>query len=165
MAEARGGLKVPKTPVRVDLSLDGGAPRAVEVYVTEHVSAVAGRQYVVELMVSEENFLPARELGESTWALLNKTTITWVSMLLAGGHVPVEESDESVEDELFEIRKPIAAYLIGGTRMVGELLYSPPLGRSRVADFLNDSQRFFRLWTSEALYLVNKRYVARVIEL
>ena len=151
--------------MRVELSLDGAAPRAVEVYVTEHVSAVAGRQHVVDLLTSSENFLPARELGESSWALLNKTTITWVSMSLVTDQTASTEVEESVDDELFDVRKPIAAYLVGGARMVGELLYSPPLGRSRVADFLNDSGRFFRLWTPEAMYLVNKRYVARVIEL
>jgi hypothetical protein len=149
--------------VPVQLSLDNAAAGAVELYVAEHLSAVERRQNVIELLVSDDNFLPVRDPRENTWALINKTMIAWVAVSLANPEPPSDEA--GMEDELFDVRRAVAVELPGGNRLLGELLYSPPPNRARVADFLNDSGRFFRLWTNDVVYLVNKRYVARVLEL
>jgi hypothetical protein len=162
MAEARGGLRVPRTPVPVQLSLDNTPARAVELYVAEHLSAAARRQHVIELLVSEDNFVPVRDPSENSWALINKTMIAWVAVSLAD---PTPSDDAGMENELFDVRRAVVVELGGGNRLTGELLYSPPPTRARVADFLNDSGRFFRLWTNDVVYLVNKRFVARVLEL
>jgi hypothetical protein len=157
-------LRVPRTPVLVQLSLDNAPARGVELYVAEHLSAAARRGHVIELLVADDNFVPVRDPSDNSWALINKTLIAWVAVSLADppGDAP---SEPGLEEELFDVRRPVAVELVGGSRLHGELLYSPPPTRARVADFLNDSGRFFRLWTDTDVHLINKRYAARVIEL
>jgi hypothetical protein len=166
MAQQRTGLEVPKTPVRVELTLDGAPARQIELYVAEHLSDFARRQHVIDLLVAQDDdFLPVRDLADDAWVLVNKAVITFVSVPLAGGQLPVEEADATAQDELFEVRRRVEVHLVGGGRLVGELLYSPPAGRARVTDHLNDVGRFFRLWAADAVHILNKRYVARLIEL
>jgi hypothetical protein len=161
MAEASGGLRVPKTAVCVDLALDGGVVRRGEVYVAGSLSVPARREHVIELLLAPDDFLPVRDALENVWNIVNKGVLLYVSVPLAGGD---GEDDAGLDDELFDVRCPVELHLVGGIRLVGELLYSPPVGRARVTDYLNDSTRFVRLWTTDAVYFVQRRYIARVIE-
>ena len=55
--------------------------------------------------------------------------------------------------------------LIGGEPLAGELLYSAPEESTRLVDYLNAPGRFLRLWSKETLYLINKTFVSRVVEI
>jgi hypothetical protein len=166
MAEARAGLQVPKTAVQVTLALDGAPPRDVRIFVAEHAGDYARRQQVSDLLDDEEDaFMPVLDLADNQWNLVNKAIITWVGIPMIAGQMSLDESDTSVDEELFDVRRQVAIYLVGGSRLDGELLYSPRAGRARVADFLNDAGRFFRLWAADTVYLIHRRYVARLIEL
>jgi hypothetical protein len=48
--------------------------------------------------------------------------------------------------------------------MLGKIMYSPPPRQTRVSDHMNRDAHFFRLWTSDHLYIVNKSHVLRLIE-
>lgn len=165
MGETRG-LQVPKAAVQVSLALDGAAPRDVQIYVPTHSGDAARRSLVAELLSNEEDsFMPVLDLHEDRWNLVNKAAVTWVGVPMIADQLSLEPEETAVDEELFDVRKQVAIFLIGGGRLDGELLYSPRAGRARVADFLNDSGRFFRLWAAEVVYLVHKHYVARLIEL
>ncbi len=165
MGEARG-LQVPKTAVQVSLALDGAPARDVQIFVAAHVGDFARRQQVTDLLDNEEDtFMPVLDLGDKIWNLVNKAAISWVGVPMIVHPPSLEYEDTSVDEELFDVRKQVGIFLVGGARLDGELLYSPRAGRARVADFLNDSGRFFRLWAADAVYLIHRRYVARLIEL
>jgi hypothetical protein len=162
--EARRGLAVPKIPVRVELAIDGAAPRPVEVYVSEHRGAEARRQHVIDLLLIEDDFLPMRDLAEDTWAVVNKTAIAHLAVPLQTEQPQAEEVAGEGE-ELFDVRRRVRVDLRGGAWLEGELLYSPRPERTRVTDYLNDAHRFFPLWTASMVFFLNKRFVARILEL
>jgi hypothetical protein len=80
----------------------------------------------------------------------------WISL--------VPEALAEDDDELFEFRHDVHLELVGGQELRGELLYTLPPEHARVADYLNTSDRFARLWSGGRLYLVNKSFVERVVE-
>ena len=55
--------------------------------------------------------------------------------------------------------------LIGAAPLAGELLYSAPEQSTRLVDYVNEPGRFLRLWAKETLYLINKAFVMRVVEI
>ncbi|MEO8349236.1 MAG: hypothetical protein ABI610_10015, partial [Acidobacteriota bacterium] len=46
----------------------------------------------------------------------------------------------------------------------GEILYSAPEGSARVVDVMNRRERFFRVWSGDRVFLVNKDSVLRLVE-
>ena len=159
-------LRIPKIPVTVELALYGEAPRSVELYIAEHQADAFRRQQVLDLLETDALFLPAHDRAAGDWAILNKATVAWVAISLLDGELPVEEAaDYPLGDEIFDVRRRVEVELSGGEVIAGELLYSPPRERSRLADHLNEGGRFFRLWNEDRVYLVNKQWVLRVREL
>ena len=151
-------LKVPKRRVTVELALQGSTPRQVEVFVAEQQAHAVQKEDVLNLLESEQAFLPAFDLETKTGTLFNKDTVLWVGIQLA------EQGDE-LEQELFDNRRSVEVEVVGGTTLQGNFLYTAPSMRARVVDFLNHPGRFVRLWSEERLYLVNKSYVLRILEL
>lgn len=155
--------RIPKIPVTVEVNLGTPGIRRVEIFVAEHVADAFRRQHVADLLASPERFLPAREPGAANASLFNKAVAVWIRIPTSEGGLPVEESSAELE-ELFEQQHPVEVELASGEVVRGDLLYSLPSDRSRVADYLNRGDRFFRLWTTDFLYLVNKDHVVRVQE-
>jgi hypothetical protein len=160
MVDGPGGLKVPKTPIRVELALEGAAPRAAELFLSDAGDGAGRRAQLLELLADEDDdFLPVRDPDEGVWTIVNKAVIAYA-------RVPRDDGpdDAGLDDELFDVRRPVELHLVGDRRLVGDLLYSPAAGRARVTDHLNDSVRYVRLWTADAVYYVARRYLARLIE-
>lgn len=154
-------FRVPKIRVTVELGILGGEGRRVDLFIADYRRNAPVRQSVIDLLEEDTEFVPA--VDESGTSLFNKSSLSFVAISLRGGELPVEESSDD-EQPLFDRRVAVEVELVGGRRLRGELLYSPPPGRSRVVDHLNGLTRFFRLWTSERVYLVNKNHVLRVTE-
>lgn len=150
--------------MRVEINLGSPGVRPVEIYVAEHVAHAYRRQHVADLLAGPEAFLPARDIDDDQFAMFNKSVAIWIRIPLAGGSLPVEESSVALTDELFEQQHPVEIELAGGERLSGDLMYSLPPDRARPVDYLNEVQRFCRLWTVDHLYLINKQSVVRVIE-
>jgi len=155
-------LRIPKIPVTVELNLDGKEIRRVEVFVAEHLADSYRRQHVADLLASAEQWHPAHDIALDSFALFNKAIAVWIRVPLTDGNLPVEETD--LTDELFDNRHAVTVVMTTGESLEGELLYSLPKERSRPVDYLNQSGRFFRLWTATHLYLVNTGYVIRVAD-
>ncbi|HEY0787715.1 MAG TPA: hypothetical protein VGE86_03665, partial [Thermoanaerobaculia bacterium] len=104
-------------------------------------------------------FLPVREPdapGGARVALVGKRAILWVAIPLDAETGPLSLHDHyhDVRVEL-DVADPIA----------GHVLFSSPADRPRLVDHLNLPGQFLRVWTPQALYLVNKHHVVRVLEL
>jgi hypothetical protein len=169
MSGAADALKVPTIAVRVELLLHGGPPvmRAVELFVAEHLADQYRRQHVTDLLEAAAAFVPVRSAGEGVVELLNKEAVIWVRVPLHAGEPPVEEKLDpaSADVELFDEMHAVRVELASAEPLGGDILYSPTAaGHGRVVDYLNEPGRMFRLWTAEHLYLINKRFVVRVVE-
>jgi hypothetical protein len=117
------------------------------------VPALAGTKAVLELLEHSSAFLPARVPSEQRGVVLNKDTVVWLAL-----------PGDDREDELYEFRHDVRLELVGGGELAGELLYSLPHDHARVVDYLNGPSRFARLFTGGRLFLVNKAYLERVVE-
>ncbi|MGH9365710.1 MAG: hypothetical protein ACRD1B_10680 [Thermoanaerobaculia bacterium] len=155
-------LRIRKQAVLVELALAGSEARQVEVFLAEHQAHEFRRQHVIDLLQSMYSFLPARDGETGLWELFNKDVLMWIRVRLAP--LGAEEA-ESEDDELFDFRKNVRVDLMGGSPLQGELLYSAPEESTRTADYLNLEGRFFHLWQEGYLYLVNKSFVQRIVEL
>lgn len=155
-------FRVPKIRVTVELAVLGGEGRRVDLFVSEHRRNSPVRQSIIDLLEENDEFVPA--VDDAGTSLFNKSSLSFVAIPLRSGQLPVEEENFEPEEALYDRRVRVEVELVGGRMLAGELLYSPPPGRTRVIDHLNGLTRFFRLWTAERVYLVNKNHVLRVTE-
>jgi hypothetical protein len=140
-------LRVPKDIIAVELAIAGSPARRMELF-------VAAGQGLRELLENGDSFVPARDLADRHGVIVNKAAIAWVAL-------PLAVADDG---ELFDVRCLVRVELTGGGALEGELLSSPPAGRQRVVDQLNEAGAFVRLWMPERVCFVNKRMIARVLE-
>ena len=154
-------LRIPKEAFAVELALAGAVPRRVEIFLAEQRANEFRRQVVLDLLEHVQGFLPARDAATGKWEIFNKDALLWIGVPLA----PFGSQAAAGEEELFEFRRPVRVDLIGAEPLVGELLYSAPEQSTRLMDYLNEPGRFVRLWAKETLYLINKAFVLRVVEM
>ncbi len=154
-------LRIPKEAFAVELALAGAAPRRVEVFLAEQRANEFRRQVVLDLLEQAQAFLPARDPSTGKQETFNKDALLWIGVSLA----PFGSQAAAGEEELFEFRRPVRVDLIGGEPLAGELLYSAPEQSTRLVDYLNAPGRFLRLWAKDTLYLINKAFVLRVVEI
>ena len=165
MAGSSDELMLPKIAVAVELALEGREVQRVEVFVAEHLGRAFRRQHVLDLLEGDTEFLPARTVDGTGFALFNKAALIWVGIPLDQGSLPVEEESETIDSELYDESCNVSVELVSGETMEGEVLYSAPSGHARLGDHLNRARRFIRVWTTDHLYLINKAYILSVGEL
>ena len=154
-------LRIRKQAVEVELALAGGAPRRVTVFVAEHRDNEFRRQDVLNLLEHVQAFLPARDVESGQWEIFNKDSLLWIAVPLS----PPGGETAGAADELFEFRHPVRVDFLGGQALKGELLYSAPAESTRIVDYVNEPGRFLHLWRGDHLYLINKAFVLRLVEL
>jgi hypothetical protein len=152
-------LRVSKNPVAVDLTLAGGQPRRVEIFLAEHRANEFRPQDVLDFLEHARAFLPVHGVEGSDREIVNKDALLWIG-------VPLDTlGDPDAPEELFDFRRPVRVeLLLGAGALDGDLLYSAPEESTRVVDYLNEPGRFLRLWAKDRLYLINKAFVLRVVE-
>src|ERR1700693_42951 len=154
-------LRIPKEAFAVELALAGFVPRRVEIFVAEQRPDEFRRELVLDLLEHVQAFLPARDAATGEWEIINKDALLWIGVPLA----PFGSRAGAGEDELFEFRRSVRVDVIGAEPLAGELLYSAPEQSTRLVDYLNEPGRFLRLWEKETLYLINRAFVLRVVEI
>jgi hypothetical protein len=153
-------LRVRKQILAVDLALSGIAPRRVEVFLAEHENPGHRRKRLFDLLEHGTTFLPARDSESGVWEIVNRDTVVFIRVALS----TFADDDADGGDELFDIRQSVRVDLTTGESISGELLYSAAETLTRVTDYMNQRERFFRLWTDVDLLLVQKSFVARLLE-
>jgi hypothetical protein len=148
-------LRIPTKELTVELAVREGQRSTVTVRLAEH------EQHLIDLLESDQRFIAVCDT-ESGWSILNKHKLLWASIILTDGRLPIEE--EQGEAPLYDKQVEVRVEFTHSEALEGKMLYSPPEGKSRVTDHLNQTGSFFRLWTSHHLYLINKHHLLRVVE-
>jgi hypothetical protein len=118
----------------------------------------------VDRLEAEEPFLPVRETGGGDWSIINKNALLWASIGLEDGRLPIDVAEDE-EAPFFDRQVLVRVDFSQGEPLTGKILYSPPPGQTRVTDHINRPDHFFRLWTADHLYIINKGHVLRLVEL
>jgi hypothetical protein len=161
-------LRLPTKVIAVRLALVGGMPTAAEMFVAD--TARRGRGHVLDDLAAqlgaETSFIPVR--WSSRVRLLGKHAIAWIAVRRDDLEDPtsVDSSVEPSEElTLYDREHRVEIELVHGTKLIGTLLDSSPLDRTRVIDHLNRAGRFARLWTTNEHFLINTTQILAVTEL
>jgi hypothetical protein len=161
MGRSTAELRLPMVAIPVELARAGRPPERVELFVSDTTrSRAAIAAQIAELLERDAQFVPVQEPeapGGPRVALVGKRAIRWVSVPLGG--------DPDADEPLYDHDHDVSLELDDGEALTGHVLYNSPADRPRLADHLNLAVHFMRLWTADALYLVNKHHVVRVVEL
>ena len=150
-------LRIPTKELTVELTLLGGATSTVALHLAEH------EQKFIDRLQDDQRFVPVRDADTGTWSMINKNGLLWASIVLIDGRLPIDVAEDE-EAPLFDRQVEVRLEFEQGEPLGGKILYSPPPGQTRVTDHMNRPAQFFRLWTSDHLYIVNKVHVLRLIE-
>jgi hypothetical protein len=161
-------LRLPTRAVAVRLALGDGAPAAVEMFVADIARRGSSQLFddLAAQLAGETGFIPVR--WSSRVRLLAKHAISWIA-------VPRGQPDERAADgstgesgdelTLYDRQHLVEVELVHATKLIGTLLDSSPVDRTRVVDHLNGAGRFLRLWTTHEHYLINTSQIIAVTEL
>jgi hypothetical protein len=151
-------LRIPKLKTQVDLVLEGGQRRAHHLFCSEFAPVHAGRERVSDLLNGEVDFLPAQDGETGTFFLLNRRHLVVAHLAAELERTPHEEHTIPTEFE-------VELSLTHGGPLTGLLVFVRPTESSRLVDFFNDPELFFRLHQGDTVALINKRHVVRLKEL
>lgn len=161
-------LRLPTKVVAVRLALVGGQPTAAEMFVAE--AARRGHGHLLDDLAAqldaETSFIPVR--WSNRVRLLGKHAIAWVAVRRdEPDHQPSTEAPALDPEELtlYDREHRVEIELVHGTKLIGTLLDSSPVDRTRVIDHLNRAGRFVRLWATSEHFLINTTQIVVVTEL
>jgi len=116
------------------------------------VSAISafrdGGELVSELLARDRNYIPFEyESGEI--ALLRKENMMMVFL-----------EEDAADNEMPGYKQvPVVIHLLTGQTIAGKVSFALPQTHSRLSDFLNSRESFFRLEVQGKNYLVQNRFV------
>lgn len=149
-------LRVPKRKVPAEAILPGGAARRITLFLAEAASHHSGPERPGDLLNGGDDFVPAFDEDAGAMTFLNRAG-------LAAVRVAGREAEADGEDLTLPTEHEVEVVLQDGLALRGLVSYLRPPERSRLVDFLNEAEPFFRLLEERAVVLVNKRHVARVV--
>lgn len=144
--------KITKNRQQVLLTLADGSDLAGEVFLSLYDVHGQGPQRVGNLLnESEEAFVPVKTAGGTVH--INTANIVMAATPAA---------DEG--DELMMLGKKyrVQVTTLHGKTVEGDIFVDLPQDRSRVSDYLNRPDRFFRLFLSERIVYIGSRFVISV---
>ncbi|MEW5848353.1 MAG: hypothetical protein AB2A00_06040 [Myxococcota bacterium] len=150
-------LRVPKLPVTVEITLEGGLRRRGAIHMLPMLADGRGAERVVDLLESPEPFLPLTDGAAVT--LLNKHRMVTVRVESAR-HVGLQSETPLPGEETEQPVLLTLATLPARERQVHGSLRVPvlPTGR-RLLDHVNQAPAFLPLRLTEGWLLVATRYV------
>jgi hypothetical protein len=149
-------LRVPKRRAPAEVVLAGGASRRVVLFLAEAAADHAGSEQPSDLVNGAGDFIPALDAGSGEMTFLQRGALALIRV------APALET-AGAEDLTLPTEHEIEVHLADGSAHTGLVTYLRPADRSRLADFLNEPSPFFRLLQADAVALVNKRHVTRVV--
>ena len=108
-----------------------------------------GGDLISELLAQDRNYIPFESEEGGEIALLRKENIMMVYM------------EEDVADNFMPGYKqvPVVIHLLTGQALSGKVSFALPQTHSRLSDFLNSREAFFRLEVQGKNYMVQNRFV------
>lgn len=161
-------LRLPTKVVPVRLALVGGMPTAAEMFVADVPRRGRGHLLddLAEQLGSETGFIPVR--WSNRVRLLGKQAVAWIAVRRSDPEdLPSTDFSVELSEELtlYDREHRVEIELAHGTKLIGTLLDSSPVDRTRVIDHLNRAGRFVRLWTTNEHFLISTTQVVAVTEL
>lgn len=149
-------LRVPKQRVAAEVLLPGGAARRIALFLSSNASHHSGPERASDLLNGGDDFIPAFDEEAKAMSFLHRAGLAGVRVARTLEHEESEELTLPTEHE-------VEVLLGSGQLLRGVVSFVRPPDRSRLVDFLNEPEPFFRLQEGESTVLVNKRHVARVV--
>ena len=146
-------LRVPKRQVQVEVLVPGSPPQTVTVFLAEFASRHSGPERLSDLLAAHDEFVPALDAATGATLFLGRHSIAAARVAREW-----ELGDELAEGQQHEVE----ILLADGTRLHGLVSFVLPHERSRLLDYLNDTQPFLRLAERDKVALINKRHIVRV---
>lgn len=149
-------LRIPKRRVAAEVLLPGGATRPITLFLSETASHHAGPERPSDLLNGGDDFVPAFDEEARVMSFLNRAG-------LAAVRADREAEHDGADDLTLPTEHEVEVLLESGAALRGLVSYLRPPERSRLVDYLNEPEPFFRLVEGPRVVLVNKRHVARVL--
>jgi hypothetical protein len=145
-------LRVPKRRARVQLILDGGSSRTVDVFLTDFAATHTGPERLSDVLNGQAQFIPVVDSGSNAVFFLNRTSV-------AVARVAADVEGEDAGHHTIPTEHEVEITVVGGTKLKGLVTYVMPSDRSRLTDYLNEPTRFIKLIESDGVALINKAHV------
>lgn len=149
-------LRVPKRRVPAEVLLPAGAARRIALFLSSAASHHSGPERPSDLLNGGDDFIPAFDEEAQVMSFLHRAALAAVR---TDGELELADDDALSLPTEHEVE----VLLGSGQLLRGLVSYVRPPDRSRLVDFLNEPEPFFRLVEGAATVLVNKRHVARVV--
>jgi len=147
---------IPRVRIRAQVALSGRRVREVSLFLGERAQRHDGHERPSDAVESSRGFLPA--LDGDTLVFINLEQVTMITVA-AELEYTAEELSLLEAARANDTSRRIGVILEDGTALSGEVAYVMPEGQRRVQDFLNCTERFFRLRDGDLARLVNKSRV------
>lgn len=149
-------FRIPRVRVNVQVALLGKRTRDVSIFLGERAENHSGHERPSDQVNGDRKFLPALE--RDTLVFLNLEAVT---MLTAPAELEYTEDELQLLEIAIqqETQRRIEVVLEDGTTLNGDVAYVMPEGQRRIQDFLNGTERFFRLKDGDRARLINKSRV------
>jgi hypothetical protein len=157
-SEATDSYRIPKDQVSVELTLRGGEPEEVSVFLHRRAANHPGRERPSDLLLGDEVFLTIVATDGGV-RFVNKDAIAWMSVAL---ELEMSGRPETEAQVAMDRCTPIDLTLNDGRTFVGEVAIMLPEANSRLQDFLNFAARFFEVRDARAVHFVNRDSVVMV---
>ena len=142
-------LKVETIKKRATVFFPEGSEMSGSFFVSAVSAFREGGELITELLAKDRNYIPF-ESDSGELVLLRKENMMMVYM-----------EEESSSDSFFPGYKQVSVVipLLNGQQLSGKISFALPETHSRLSDFLNSREAFFRLEVGEKIYLVQNRFV------
>lgn len=154
--EAEGELSVPMQLTRATFWTEDKTTFEGTLFL--HLSAEShdGPETVLDRLNTPDRFMVLGVAGDGPVVILNKSQIIRVDLPVQGGANEAGEPLPMPELERVRVR------LINGEQLDGTIRVEGPVGRQRLADFLNAPPAFLPLESPARLHLLQKRFISRI---
>lgn len=143
--------KIVKNRRQVLFTLADGSTVEGRVFLSLYEACREGPQRVGELLNSEDAFIPVETASG---------TIHLNIVNIIAAHMPVMEEGDELMTLGEQYRVQITTSL--GTVIEGEVFVNLPHDRSRVSDYLNQRDRFCRVFLAEEIVYIGTRFILSV---
>ncbi|MFH0900609.1 MAG: hypothetical protein V2A73_08270, partial [Pseudomonadota bacterium] len=121
----------------------------------EHIQRRSRPQRLDDLLERPATFLEVGDLATGKPRLLAKEALLWLRTQLEW---------DLAEEDLFSTNRRIAARLVDGTSIAGNVLYDTGTSDDSLCEFMNRQGHYFEVVQDSHIYFVHKKFVCWVSE-
>ncbi len=143
-------LRVEKRNEQVSLFMADGLTFEATVFLAKYAMFHSGEQTVLDLLLEEDPFLPAKTTG-GEFHLVRKGMISHIRCLV------------DLDPALEYTERRVKISFLGGEALQGLIKMDLPSHSARMTDYINGGAEFFPLFSGDHTYLVNRSLVRDLV--